>query len=392
VWAGACYCFSSERVGLGKAFLVVIVAATLVAMQHEKGTNAVRITSLRLTSTDSTYEVRLTADRTIVHWQKPEVSGSVLTIRLPEAVHAATIADTVDGVRHSHEVIRNILVERWAFPVAPQEVEARRDGPRDLVITLRKPQAMRQGRATAATSTSHTEWALDVIVLDPGHGGIDVGAEGVNGVYEKNVTLSIAQRLRTLLRAAMPNTKVVMTRDDDTFIELYRRGQIANEAGGKLFISIHCNSMPTKPHPARGCETYILRPGRNQDAARVAARENASIRFEKSQERYKGMTEDQLIVATMAQASFVRLSELLARHVQHEVSTATKLKNRGVNQAGFYVLVGSSMPNILFETAFLSNPDDAAYVCSSDGQANIAASMLKAIQAYERSYANLLNR
>ncbi len=376
---------------MAKALLLMVVAACIVGMRQTTGTDAVRVTALRVTSTDSTYVIRLTANRTIVHWQKPEVHGNAIVIRLPEAVYAVTDSALVDGVRHNHEVIRSILVERFSFAFAPTSVEAKRDGPRDIVVTLHKPGQQHQAPASRAAAP-HAEWALDVIVLYPGHGGVDAGAEGVNGAYEKNVTLAIAQRLRALLRTAMPNTKVVMTRDDDTFIELYRRGQIANEAGGKLFISIHCNSMPKKPHPARGCETYILRPGRNQDAARVAARENASIRFEKSQERYKGFSEDQLIVATMAQASFVRLSESLARHVQHEVSTTTKLKNRGVNQAGFFVLVGASMPNILFETAFLSNPDDAAYVCSAEGQATIASSMLKAIQAYERSYATLLHR
>jgi N-acetylmuramoyl-L-alanine amidase len=164
-----------------------------------------------------------------------------------------------------------------------------------------------------------------------------------------------------------------MTRDSDTFVELFRRTQIANEANGKLFVSIHCNSMPTKPHPANGCETYILRPGRNEDAARVAAQENASVKFERSQDRYKAMTEDQLIVATMAQ-------------IQQRVSTATGLTNRGVNQAGFFVLVGASMPNLLFETAFLSNNKDAAYISSSAGQNATAKAMLTAISDYAAFY------
>lgn len=374
------------------ALFALVLALCSVAMRQSQPADSVRITSARVAEYDTAYVIRLTADRTITYWQKPELQGTTLIVRLPEAIHAAADSLGIPNVVQRHEIIRNILVYRWTFPFSPQAFDARRDGQRDIVVTVRKPSALRRAPARESAGVVRNAWALDVIVLDPGHGGVDAGAEGVNGMYEKNVTLSIAQRLRTLLRTAMPNTKVVMTRDDDTFIELYRRGQIANEAGGKLFISIHCNSMPTKPHPARGCETYILRPGRNSDAARVAARENSSIRFESSQDRYKGFSEDQLIVATMAQSSFVRLSEAFARHVQHEVSSATKLKNRGVNQAGFYVLVGASMPNILFETAFLSNPDDAAYVCSDEGQTTIANAMLKAIQAYERTYASLLTR
>lgn len=352
--------------------------------------DTLRVTSIKVTDIDSVVEIRITADRTIVAWQKPELSGNTVSMRFPEAKHAVVDSLLTEGVALRNEMLRNYLLEYIDLPFRPTTVNARRDGPRQIVVTAHKPAEHRRPASTAVTK--HNEWALDVIVIDPGHGGVDAGAESVNGTYEKDVTLTIGKKLRTLLRAAMPNAKVVMTRDDDTFIELFRRGQIANEAGGKLFISIHCNSMPSKPHPARGCETYILRPGRNSDAARVAARENASIRFERSQERYKGLTEDQLIVATMAQASFVRLSEELARNVQREVSAGTGLKNRGVNQAGFYVLVGASMPNILFETAFLSNPDDAQYITSTAGQNAVANSMLKAIQAYERSYSSLLTR
>ena len=145
---------------------------------------------------------------------------------------------------------------------------------------------------------------MDVIVLDPGHGGEDVGAISINGHKEKDIALSIAKRTKELLKKELPNTKVVMTRDDDTFVELYRRGQIANKNKGKLFISIHCNSMPTKPHPANGCESYILRPGRNSEAVRVAEKENADIRLEKEQVNYDDICEDKLIISTMALSAF----------------------------------------------------------------------------------------
>jgi len=150
----------------------------------------------------------------------------------------------------------------------------------------------------------------------------------------------------------MPGTKVIMTRDDDTFIELYRRGQIANKSNGKLFISIHLNSMPKKPWPSNGFESYILRPGRNDDAVMVANKENSAIKFEKDKSRYKELTEEEMIIATVAQSAFVKLSELFARILQEEVDNKTSMVNRGVNQAGFYVLVGASMPNVLFEGDF----------------------------------------
>jgi len=236
------------------------------------------------------------------------------------------------------------------------------------------------------TKSADTKWMLDVIVIDAGHGGVDGGAVGVNGISEKTVTLAIAKKVKSLIAQTMPETRVVLTRETDTFVELFKRTQIANEAKGKLFVSIHCNSMPTKPHPAHGCETYILRPGRNADAARVAARENSSIQFERSTKRYDALDEEQLIVASMAQRTFVRFSEELARAVQKEVHSGTKLVDRGVSQAGFYVLVGASMPNILFETAFLSNTNDAAYICSTKGQQETAEAIVKAIAAYGQIY------
>ncbi len=233
-------------------------------------------------------------------------------------------------------------------------------------------------------------WKLDVIVLDPGHGGEDHGATSVNGFKEKDITLSVSKKIEQLLKKRLPETKVVMTRRDDTFIELFRRGQIANESKGKLFISIHCNSMPKKPHPANGFETYILRPGRNDDAVRVADRENSAVKFEDEQKRYKKLTDEQLIIATMAQSAFVKFSEHFAELLQREVSKTTPLHSRGVSQAGFFVLVGASMPNVLFETAFLSNEDDEEFLSSEKGQQKIAEGITKAVEKYAAEYGELL--
>ncbi|MFN4986222.1 MAG: N-acetylmuramoyl-L-alanine amidase [Ignavibacteria bacterium] len=268
----------------------------------------------------------------------------------------------------------------------------RRVSPTEIEITLSKRILQRQNAPAAtttplaATKSAKGPWTLDVIVIDPGHGGRDAGAEGVNGAYEKNVVLAIGRKLRDILSRSMPATKVVMTRETDVFIELFRRTEIANEARGKLFVSIHCNSMPTKPHPAHGCETYILRPGRNDDAARVARRENASVNFETTKKRYEGMTEDQIIVATMAQRSFVKLSESFAVKIQREATGTGALEDRGVSQAGFFVLVGASMPNVLVETGFLSNTRDAEYLASPKGQTAIAQGLARAIQEYAGEY------
>ena len=336
-------------------------------------------------SSDNELQIEFVANGTIESYQAPERSDNDVVLRFEDIGIASGALNTNcinKNATITQKQIRNFLVIRVRASDYQGAISAVRNGPRKVILKI----------GSSASVSGYTEqpdskhWQLDVIVIDAGHGGRDAGAKGVNGVFEKNVTLQLAKRLRDLVEKELPNTKVVMTRSDDSFVELYRRTEIANKAKGKLFISIHCNSMPKIPHPAHGCETYILRPGRNEDAARVATRENASIRFEDSKNRYASMTEEQLIVSTMAQRSFVRFSEEFANAVQKRVSAATGLKNRGVNQAGFYVLVGASMPNILFETAFLSNSSDAEIVSSAAGQEKLTRAMLKAIQDYASLY------
>ncbi len=359
--------------------------ALLIGMQQPPTV----ITMIRATAASDSTVIRIRAAGTLTGFQRPErVQGGVV-LRLPGAMLNDDAMDSTvraGATRIEAKRIRDILVLTIQCSVT-DSVVLRRDGQRDLVCVIRSARQMvPEDISPRQHPASRGKWSLDVIVVDAGHGGKDVGAEGVNGAVEKDITLAIARLVRARLSEMMPQTKVVMTRDTDTFVELYRRTQIANDAAGKLFLSIHCNSMPTKPHPAHGCETYILRPGRNDDAARVASRENASVKFEQSQRRYEGMTEDQIIVATMAQRSFVRLSESFAASIQHEVTQHTPLADRGVSPAGFFVLVGASMPNVLIETGFLSNRSDAEYLASTKGQAAIASSIANAIRSYAASY------
>lgn len=352
------------------------------------------ITMIRASATQDSTVVRIRAASTLTGFHKPERVPGGFVLRLPGAVLNDDAIDTsasASPLALEAKRIRDILVV--TIHCAPTDsVVLRRDGQRDLLCVIRPQQRNEpEDIAPRHVPAQRGKWSLDVIVIDAGHGGKDVGAEGVNGAFEKDVTLAIAKQVRARLNEILPSTKVVMTRDTDVFLELFRRTQIANEAGGKLFLSIHCNSMPTKPHPAHGCETYILRPGRNDDAARVASRENASVKFEQSQRRYEGMTEDQIIVATMAQRSFVRLSESFAASIQQEVIDRTPLADRGVSQAGFFVLVGASMPNVLIETGFLSNRTDAEYLASTKGQAAIASSIASAIKSYAVSYQRSLS-
>ncbi len=237
-----------------------------------------------------------------------------------------------------------------------------------------------------------TRWALDCIVLDAGHGGHDVGAIGVRGTLEKNVTLAVARELARQLATLLTGVRVIMTRSNDQFVELHRRGEIANRAGGKLFVSLHCNAATTKPHPARGVEIYVLSPARTDAAAAVAARENSSIALEQDSSRYQVATIEQQILASVAQQGFLTLSHRLASLIDSTLRLQTTLPSRGVQSAGFLVLVGASMPSVLVEMGFLSNKTDEHILSSRTGQRAIARSIAEAIVAYVREYNRMVTR
>jgi N-acetylmuramoyl-L-alanine amidase len=229
-------------------------------------------------------------------------------------------------------------------------------------------------------------WALSTIVIDAGHGGRDPGTTGIDSVQEKDITLAVSKKLREELEQEMPGVKIVMTRDKDEFIELERRSEIANESGGRFFISIHCNAMPDKPNPRNGFECYILRPGRSDDAARVAAAENDVIRFEANREKYDRNEAEIVIMSTLVQNAFVRYSEEAAHAIRNSLAKSSGVKDRGVHQAGFYVLVGTAMPSVLLELGYLTNEKDMKALTNKWVQRRIARSIARGIRNYEKIY------
>jgi len=214
-----------------------------------------------------------------------------------------------------------------------------------------------------------------IITIDPGHGGKDPGAIGKNGVKEAHATLDIALRLRDALKNQ--GVKVEMTRTGDDFVPLYERTKMANKVGGKLFVSIHCNAA--RDRAANGQETFFLAQSKTERAMRVAKFENSVISLEEDQGKYAAMSDENLILITMAQSQFVQESEELAGIIQHDVPKAVGTKDRGVDQAGFYVLVGASMPAVLVETAFISNPGEEAELNTPKWRQRMADNLCKAI-------------
>jgi N-acetylmuramoyl-L-alanine amidase len=305
-----------------------------------------------------------------------------LTVDIPfgrAVLDADAISVDADGLIIEHTILHDsgtVLRLRTAEPL--EGITTQRERSRLSIV-------LRTSRATAVATDKHAAWRMNVVVLDAGHGGSDPGAQGIGGTNEKDVTLAIVLKLGRLLEKA--RFTVVYTRRTDVFVELYRRAQIANEAKGKLFISVHCNSMPTKPSPANGFESYILRPGKNETAVRVAQRENSAVRLENDQSRYGGMTEEAFIVAAMAQSGFVKYSERFATLVQDEIARHLPgARNNGVNQAGFLVLVGASMPNILIETGYVSNTREERVLASGGGQQRIAEGIAAAVQRFRVAY------
>lgn len=235
------------------------------------------------------------------------------------------------------------------------------------------------------------KWKFDVIVLDAGHGGKDPGAIGVNGLKEKNINLAIVKELGKLIENKLKDVKVVYTRNDDRFVELYKRGKIANANNGNLFISVHCNSTSRKFSSARGFEVYLLRPGKTKKAIDIAEFENSVISLEDDPTRYKQLNDENFILVSMAHASYMRYSETFADMMNTEWIKQVNIPSRGIKQAGFYVLVGASMPGILIETGFISNKHDAKYLSRSKGQIEIASSIFSSILKYKKYYETSLN-
>lgn len=234
---------------------------------------------------------------------------------------------------------------------------------------------------------SNKKAALDVIVIDAGHGGMDPGAIGLRGTKEKDINLAIALKLGELINKNHKDIKVVQTRNGDEFVELYKRGQIANENLGKLFISIHCNSTDERPGKKNGFEVYLLRPGKTEDAIKIAERENSVIKFEENyREKYKHMSDELFLLTNLSQIAAVRHSEKFSEILNEKMKKTLPLKSNGVKQAGFYVLVGASMPSVLIETGYINHPEDELFLRKYSGQQLIAESIYKAIIEFKNYY------
>ena len=222
---------------------------------------------------------------------------------------------------------------------------------------------------------------LKTIVIDAGHGGKDPGCHG-GFAHEKHVCLAIALRLGDMIKSKYPNINVVYTRNTDVFVELIERANIANRAKADLFICIHANAGS---NAAYGTETYVLGLHRTEAQQRVAERENSIIALEDDKgAKYKDfdMSPDAIIAKQLQLAVFLDHSILFATNLQKEFKRIGRY-DRGVKQAGFLVLYKTTMPSVLIETGFLTNPTEENFLGKNEGQEKMANSMFKAFESYK---------
>ncbi|MCK4813185.1 MAG: N-acetylmuramoyl-L-alanine amidase [Candidatus Marinimicrobia bacterium] len=252
----------------------------------------------------------------------------------------------------------------------------------DIVISLRH--SYQKSTTPISETQIKNRWMIDTIVIDPGHGGKkSPGAIAPDGTMEKNIALDVSLRLGRLLESKL-GVKVVYTREKDIFVPLWQRPKIANEAGGKLFISIHCNSVESsRPY---GTETYLLSPKSTEKSIEIAARENKVIELEEDQERYKKLlSPEQYILSTMAQSVYMKDSEALAQAVESNYKNRMGCRTRGVKQASFIVLIGPAMPAILTEIGFISNWGELKNLKKDSYRQEIAYSLYLAIRDFKKN-------
>lgn len=234
---------------------------------------------------------------------------------------------------------------------------------------------------TNNTNSLFGQNAVQTIVIDAGHGGKDPGCHGKYS-KEKHVCLSMALKLGELIKKKYPSVKVIYTRDTDVFVELAERANIANKAKADLFICIHANAASPE---AYGTETYVLGLHRTDAQQKVASRENSIIKLENdggAQYENFNISADAIIAKRLQLSVFLDHAILFAQNIQREFKKLGR-HDRGVKQAGFVVLYRTTMPSVLVETGFLTNPKEENFIGKDLGQNKMANAMFDAFVKYK---------
>jgi N-acetylmuramoyl-L-alanine amidase len=282
--------------------------------------------------------------------------------------------DEIRVERAGADVLVRVVYEAAAGTI---RASALADPPR-LVLDLQRPMdgAQRDNRVEITP--------LRTIVLDAGHGGHDSGATGPTGLMEKDLVLDVTKRVARLVDDRL-GLKVLLTRDTDVFVPLRERTSFANRQRADLFVSIHANAH--RERDADGVETYFLSSEATDNGARqVAAAENGAVQLEPGGRGTGKVDIVRTILWDLAQSEFQVESERLAEVVHDSVTKTLRIGNRGVKQAGFYVLGGAAMPAILLEIGFVTNPREERKLRESRHRDDLARAILLGIAEYKRQW------
>ncbi len=327
-------------------------------------------------SADST-RVVLTAAKPLVCDPKPVGQALEVTCSEPLAVTPAE-RKVGDGILTGWSVRGDRMIVLALAPGYRSFASFELKNPTRLVLDL----SGTRGKAAASSSTSAPPTSRPIIVVDAGHGGVETGASGPTGLVEKDVTLDLARRLAAALEK--DGVTAVLTRDDDRVVSLQERTAIANHNRAELFVSIHLNA--SRRPSAYGAETYFSSPESTDDEANtLAALENKAYAPEGAPSPSPGAGSDrdlEMILWDMAQNEYLAESGRLAEAVQRELNALTGVRDRGVRQAPFTVLMGATMPAILVEVAFVSNPQEEAKLKDAAYKDKIVQAIATAIREF----------
>jgi N-acetylmuramoyl-L-alanine amidase len=271
----------------------------------------------------------------------------------------------------------------WTRSAGPQRAETVRVAPPSVPVVPSKPtQSARQSAPSGNSMTRALGLKIRRVVLDPGHGGHDQGSSGPTGLLEKELVLDVSLRLGELITTQL-GSEVVYTRNDDQFVPLETRTKIANDSRADLFVSIHANSSTYRS--VSGVETYFLSFTTSKEALDIAARENSTSQ--------RSVFELRDLLQKIALQEKIEESREFAARVNAALyrvwGPAGNTRNRGVKKAPFVVLIGASMPSILTEIGFLSNPRDEKEMKKPETRQKIAEALYKGIAQYADSLSNL---
>jgi N-acetylmuramoyl-L-alanine amidase len=344
--------------------------------------NGPSVEDMRVRSYPSFTRVVIETSAPVTHRAEAK-DGTGMRVRIPGLTTRTRAEEVKDGfveaVRLSRAGNDTLVIVNFSGGPGELRASALQDPPR-LVLDFIKP------ATPGPKESAQAAGPLRTIVLDAGHGGHDPGATGPGGLTEKELVLDVTRRVAKLVEEKL-DIKVLLTRDNDTFIPLKERTSHANRERADLFVSIHANAHASASH--EGVETYFLSNEATDIAARqTAALENSVVQLEKPAPGRPAAREGTLkaILWDLAQSQFLLESSHLAEIVQDSMTRSLKIPNRGVKQAGFYVLGGAAMPAVLIEIGFVTNPREEKRLREPKYRDEIARAIFSGIAAYKKQW------